>query len=63
MNQREQIDPELAKATKGLQEGNEGLTRTCARRGVTMGAQTRAERNGPPGWPEDAMLQLRRIQL
>jgi hypothetical protein len=62
MSRHDQIQQELAKATKGLQDGNEGLARVCARRAVAIGTQNLAERTGTPAWPGDAMHQLRRIQ-
>ena len=62
MSLRDQIEQEFAKAEKGIQEGNEGLARVCARRAVALGVQTLAARSGAPGWPGDAMHQLHKIQ-
>ena len=62
MSRHDQIEEELARAAKGLQDGNEGLARVCARRAVALGTQNLAERSGRPAWPGDAMHQLRRIQ-
>lgn len=62
MSLRDQIEQEFAKAEKGIQEGNEGLARVCARRAVALGVQTLAARSGARGWPGDAMHQLRKIQ-
>jgi hypothetical protein len=62
MIRREQIEQELARAAQGLQEGNEGLARVCARRAVAAGIQDLAVRRGTPEWIGDAMHQLRRIQ-
>jgi hypothetical protein len=62
MSPREQIEQELARAAQGLQEGNEGLARVCARRAVAVGMQNLTERSGTPSWHGDAMHQLRRIQ-
>jgi len=62
MSWREQIEQELAKAAVGLQEGNEGLARVCARRAVGLGIQEQVQRSGVKAWPADAMNQLRKIQ-
>jgi hypothetical protein len=62
MSRNEQIEQELAKGAKGIQDGNEGLARVCARRAVTLGTRILAARSGAPGWTGDAMFQLRRIQ-
>jgi hypothetical protein len=62
MSWREQIEQELAKAAVGLQEGNDGLARVCARRAVALGAQNQVQRGRPKQWPADAMDQLRTIQ-
>ncbi len=61
MNGHDQIEQELAKAAQGLQDGNDGLARVCARRAVAIGTQNLARRSGTPGWSGDAMNQLRRI--
>jgi len=62
MSVREQMERELARAAQGIQEGNEGLARVCARRAVAAGIQDLATRRGTPEWTRDAMHQLRRIQ-
>jgi uncharacterized protein (UPF0147 family) len=62
MNRHDQIEQELAKAAQGLQEGNAGLARVCARRAVAIGLQSLAERRGQPTWSGDAMHGLRTIQ-
>ena len=61
MSWRAQIEQELAKAAAGLQEGNDGLARVCARRAVALGAQDWVQRSGANAWPADAMNQLRKI--
>ncbi len=58
----EQISQELAKASKGLEEGNDGLARVCARRAVALAGQHRFEQQNLPAWQGDAMQQLRQIQ-
>jgi hypothetical protein len=58
----EQIEQELAKAAAGLQEGNDGLARVCARRAVALGAQNLVQRSGAKTWPADVMNQLQKIQ-
>jgi len=62
MSWRESIEQELTKASEGLQNGNEGLARVCARRAVALASQHRAEHRNLPGWQGDAMHQLRQIQ-
>ncbi len=62
MSWREQIEQELVKAAAGLQEGNDGLARVCARRAVALGVQNWVQRSGAKTWPADAMNQLREIQ-
>ena len=62
MSWQEQIEQELAKATEGLNSGNDGLARVCARRAVALAAQHRLEQQNLPGWQGDAMHQLRQIQ-
>lgn len=62
MSPGEQIEQELAKATKGLHEGNDGLARVCARRAIAIGLQHLAKRRGIPEQPGDAMQGLRSIQ-
>ncbi len=58
----EQIVQELAKASKGLEEGNDGLARVCARRAVALAGQHRFEQQILPAWQGDAMQQLRQIR-
>ena len=62
MNWREQIEQELAKAAEGIQNGNNGLARVCARRAVALAVQQWVERSEKKVWPGDAMHQLRKIQ-
>ncbi len=62
MSWREQVEQELAKAAKGLREGNDGLARVCARRAVGLGVQNWVERSGAKTWPSDAMNILRKVQ-
>jgi hypothetical protein len=58
---QEQIKQELAKAAEGLQNGNEGLARVCARRAVSIGAQQWSAQRHKSAWQGDAMHQLRHI--
>jgi hypothetical protein len=62
MNRSEQIEQELARAVKGLQDGNDGLARVCARRAVALASQHWAEQRNLPTWKGDAMHHLRQIQ-
>ena len=62
MNWKEQIEQELAKATEGLKNGNDGLARVCTRRAVALASQHCAEQRNSPAWQGDAMHQLRQIQ-
>lgn len=62
MNRSEQIEQELTKATKGLQNGNDGLARVCARRALALASQHWAEQRNLPTWKGDAMQLLRQIQ-
>jgi hypothetical protein len=62
MNRSEQIEQELIKAAKGLQNGNEGLARVCARRAVALASQQWAEQQNLATWKGDAMHHLRQIQ-
>ncbi len=62
MSWPEQISKELAKASKGLEEGNDGLARVCARRAVALAGQHRFEQQILPAWQGDAMEQLRQIR-
>lgn len=62
MSWQEQIKQELVKATEGLQNGNDGMARVCARRAVAFASQRWAEEHHLPAWQGDAMQQLRQIQ-
>jgi hypothetical protein len=62
MHWQERITQELAKATEGLHDGNEGLARDCARRAVAIATQQWNEHRHLPDWQGDAMHQLRKIQ-
>ncbi|MBA3966271.1 MAG: hypothetical protein H0X47_10930 [Nitrospirales bacterium] len=62
MNRSEQIEQELLKAANGLQNGNDGLARVCARRAVALASQHWAEERKLPIWKGDAMHHLRQIQ-
>jgi hypothetical protein len=62
MSWQEKIGQEFAKATEGLQSGNDGLARVCARRAVALASQHWAEQRKLPAWQGDAMHQLRQIQ-
>ncbi|MDT3779274.1 hypothetical protein PJI16_17045 [Nitrospira sp. MA-1] len=62
MNRSEQIEYELTKAAMGLQDGNDGLARVCARRAVALASQHWAEERNLPTWKGDAMHHLRQIQ-
>jgi len=57
-----EITQELAKATEGLHNGNDGLARVCARRAVAIATQHWNEQRDLPAWQGDAMQQLRKIQ-
>ncbi|HBP87844.1 MAG TPA: hypothetical protein PKK23_18255 [Nitrospirales bacterium] len=62
MSRSERIEQELTKAAKGLQNGNDGLARVCARRAVALASQHRANQRNLPNWQGDAMHHLRQIQ-
>ena len=62
MSWRDQIEQELAKASEGLKNGNDGLARVCARRAVALASQHWAEQRNLPAWQGDAIHQLRQIQ-
>jgi len=62
MSRAEQIEHELTKAAKGLQDGNDGLARVCARRAVALASQHWAQERNLPTWKGDAMQHLRQIQ-
>ena len=62
MHWQEQIKQELAKATDGLHNGNDGLARVCARRAVAVATQHWNEQRNLLAWQGDAMHQLRKIQ-
>lgn len=62
MRWQDQIEQELRKATEGLQSGNDGLARVCARRAVSVAMHqwvTQQDRSASQG---DSMHQLRLIQ-
>ena len=62
MNRSEQIEQELTKATKGIQNGNDGLARVCARRAVALASQQWAAQQKLANWKGDSMHHLRQIQ-
>ena len=62
MNRAEQIEQELIKAANGLQNGNDGLARVCARRAVALASQQWAAQQKLATWKGDAMHHLRQIQ-
>lgn len=62
MSRSEQIEQELTKAARGLQSGNDGLARVCARRAVALASQQWAEQQNLATWKGDAMHHLRQIQ-
>lgn len=62
MSRSEQIEQELTKAAKGLQNGNDGLARVCARRAVALASQHWAEQQNLATWKGDTMHHLRQIQ-
>ena len=62
MHWQEQIKQELANATEGLRNGNDGLARVCARRAVAVATQHWNEQRKLPAWQGDAMHQLRKVQ-
>ena len=62
MQWQEQIEKELSKAAEGLEKGNNGLARVCARRAVALATQHWAEHRHLPGWQGDAIYQLRQTK-
>ena len=56
------IDAELNRAKKALEEGNIGMTRVCARRACGSAISFWLEDNPRQGYGESAMIQLRSIQ-
>ncbi len=62
MHWHKQIEQELTKAAEGLQSGNDGMARVCARRAIAIASQHWAEERNLPAWRGDAMHQLRQIQ-
>ena len=62
MHWQEQVEQELTKAAEGLQSGNEGMARVCARRAVAVAAQEWAAQHNLPAWQGDTLHQLRKIQ-
>ncbi|MGP0593899.1 hypothetical protein ACTRXD_15350 [Nitrospira sp. T9] len=62
MSRSEQIEQELTKAARGLQNGNDGLARVCARRAIALASQQWAEQQNLANWKGDSMHHLRQIQ-
>ena len=62
MSWQDSIEQELIKAFVGIQSGNDGLARVCARRAVALAAQHWVEHRHLPSWHGDAMHQLRQIE-
>jgi hypothetical protein len=62
MSWQDAIEQELTKAFEGIQSGNDGLARVCARRAVALAAQHWARQHHLPSWHGDAMHQLRQIE-
>ncbi len=62
MNWQTQIEQELAKASAGLKNGNQGLARVCARRAVALGLEGWIEQRNEEQWPIDAMNRLKKVQ-
>ena len=62
MSWQDSIEQELTKAFEGIQSGNDGLARVCARRAVALAAQHWAKHHHLPSWHGDAMHQLRQIE-
>ena len=58
---QEQISRELGKATEGIENGNDGLARVCARRAVAIATQHWTSQPGKSAWQGDAMQQLRQV--
>lgn len=56
------IDVELVRAKKALEEGNIGMARVCARRACGISISFWLEDNPRQGYGESAMIQLRSIQ-
>jgi hypothetical protein len=56
------IDAELNKAKKALEEGNIGMARVCARRACGSAISFWLEDNPRQGYGESAMNQLRSVQ-
>ncbi len=56
------IQQELDKAKKGLEQGNDGLARVCARRAVALGVKRRKDKHGRPEQQGDALHHLRTLQ-
>ena len=56
------IDVELTRARKAMEEGNDGMARVCARRACGISISFWLENNPRKGYGESAMNQLRSIQ-
>ena len=57
------IDAELSRAKKAVEEGNIGMARVCARRACGSAIAFWLQNNPRPSYGESAMNQLRSIQL
>ncbi len=62
MHWQEQIEQELRKAAEGLQSGNDGLARVCARRAVSIAMHQWVNQQDKATSQGDAIHQLRTIQ-
>ena len=56
------IDAELTRARRAMEEGNPGMARVCARRACGISISFWLEDNPRQGYGESAMNQLRSIQ-
>jgi len=56
------IDVELTRARRAMEEGNNGMARVCARRACGISISFWLEDNPRQGYGESAMNQLRSIQ-
>jgi hypothetical protein len=56
------IDVELTRAKKALEEGNSGMARVCARRACGISISFRLQNDPHSGYGESAMNQLKSIQ-
>ena len=62
MHWQEQVEQELRKAAEGLQSGNDGLARVCARRAVAVAMHQWVAQQDRLASQGDAIHQLRTIQ-